>query len=329
VRFLIAIGLFFLLLAGGSLALYGSIREKHPVPSVRLTIPQGEPQRLTLRRLGEGGFLRGSFFFRILSHVSFLPPFQSGTYRFSEPLSDLEVIRKLTRGEIELVRVTIPEGVTAEEIAGVLERAEIVRAEGFLLATRSPRILERFSIPATEAEGYLFPDTYFFPVNARAEVVVERMIANFFSHLPTDIVPRAERVGLTLHQAVILASIIQKETYLPEEMPYVSAVFHNRLSRGVRLQADPTAIYRMPGYSGNLTRLHLATYTPYNTYVIRGLPRGPIGNPGLSALESAVNPAPVDYLYFVADGQGRHLFSRSYREHLQYVNRYQRRRPIR
>lgn len=300
-----------------------ALKTPHTVSSVSFYVGKGEAQLVTLRRLETLKVIQHPWILKILTRFKLLPDFHYGSYKFPQVASDYDIIRILARGEVELRKVTIPEGVTMEEIAHLLAAQEITTATAFLEAARHPRILARFSLPASEAEGYLFPDTYWFPVSTAAEKVVGKLIENFFAHLPSDYAARATAVGLTLHEAVILASVIQKESYNPTEMPLVSAVFHNRLRKGMRLQADPSAIYRMPGYAGNLTRLHLRTYTPYNTYVIFGLPQGPIGNPGLSALLSAVLPAPVDYLYFVARGDGTHVFSSTYREHRAYVEQYQ------
>ncbi|RMF17161.1 MAG: endolytic transglycosylase MltG [Candidatus Dadabacteria bacterium] len=295
----------------------------HDIAPPSLTVDQGATLRQVLREGAKAGVFRTPRFTEWLARLTGNDIPRAGTYRLPDNGSDFDVVRLLHRGAIETTTVTLLEGWTALEYANALSRAGIVSRDAFIDATRNPDLLQRYGIKATEAEGYLFPETYRFAPRLDADTVADVLVRTFFSRLPATYATMAERVGLSLHDAVILASIIQKETYIPEEMPKVSAVFHNRLRRSMRLQADPTAIYRMPGYNGNLTRKHLRTPTPYNTYVIRGLPAGPICNPGLDALLAAVRPANSDALYFVATQDGKHVFSRTLREHNRAVRKHQ------
>jgi len=297
----------------------------HPVPPYSFWVSPGKGKKEILKELKDQGYI-GNFYLSWIFSKYFLTTFKKGRYTFSSPMSDWEVLVRLHQGKVDLVPVTFPEGIGMEEMGEILEKAGVVKKEEFLSACEDRKILSRFSISANSAEGYLFPDTYFFPVSHSPAKVVEEMITTFFRKIPPSLPERIEKRGFTFHEGVILASIIQKETYLPEEMPLISAVFQNRLRKGIRLEADPTAIYRMPGYKGNLTRKHLQTYTPYNTYRIFGLPAGPIGNPGLWALLSVAEPATVDYLFFVSRGDGTHVFSKTYKDHLRFVEIYQKSR---
>lgn len=298
----------------------------HDVTPQSFTIEPGWTLRTTLKRAAAAGAIRTPRFSEWTARIAGVAAPKAGRYTLPAFASDMDLIRRWHRGEVATVPVTIPEGWTAAEIAAALEKANILPASEFLAATRDTRLAQRYGIPASEVEGYLFPETYQFAPGLPATAAAAAMLETFFARLPADFGARATDVGLTPHQAVILASIIQAETYIPDEMPMVSAVYHNRLRKGMRLQADPTAIYRMPDYDGNLTRAHLGTRTPYNTYVIDGLPAGPIGNPGAAALAAAVSPATTDALFFVATGAGRHVFSRTYAEHQRNVERYQLRR---
>lgn len=252
---------------------------------------------------------------------------KAGRYRLPARASDWQILRMLDEGRLATVAVTVPEGLTVREIALLVEEAGVAAADEIVDAARDGSLLERYGVPATYAEGYFFPETYRFAEGVGGRAVVEAMLAMFRARVPPDYDARAKAVGLEgEYAAVILASIIERETSLAEEMPRVSAVYHNRLRIGMRLQADPTAIYGMPGYDGNLTHRHLQTRTPWNTYRISGLPATPIANPGEKALWAAVEPGPWRDLYFVARGDGSHDFSTTYTEHARKVERWQIRR---
>jgi UPF0755 protein len=220
----------------------------------------------------------------------------------------------------------LPEGLTAAEIAVRLEAATLVRANEFLAVTRDPAVAREFEVEGTGLEGYLFPETYRMPHGLSAKRVARVLVDQFraqWAPLEAD----AKARGLGLQQVVTLASIVEKETGAAEERPLVASVFWNRLGRGMRLESDPTTIYGIPDFDGNLRRAHLEDETnPWNTYRIVGLPPTPIANPGAASLAAVVRPAASEYLYFVAKGDGTHIFSRSYAEHLVNVTRYQRRR---
>lgn len=247
-----------------------------------------------------------------------------GLYRFEGAVSPRSVLDGLVRGRTVVYKVTFPEGFTVREIGARLERRGLVTPERFAAVVSDPALLMPLGVDSME--GYLFPTTYHFRAMAREEEIVKTMFAEFKDTFTPEMEARAKKLGLNRHELLTLASIIEKEGGPGYEMPVVSAVFHNRLKRGMRLQSDPTVIYGLENFNGNLTRADLRTPGPYNTYKIKGLPPGPIANPGLAAIKAALYPADVGFLYFVSRNDGSHHFSRSLREHNVAVRKYQKNR---
>jgi UPF0755 protein len=246
-----------------------------------------------------------------------------GEYDIRGPVRPVDLVARLAGPPSLVRRVTVPEGLTTAETARLLADAGLGSAESFRCLLADPRFLAAFGLPAAGAEGYLFPDTYPFPRAASPMRILGTMIARFRAVVTPDIAARAKAHGLTLEQAVVLASMIEEETSLPDERRLISAVFQNRLHLGMRLQSDPTVLYgRADPTDRRITRADLRRATPHNTYVISGLPPTPISSPGLASIEAAVDPAPVDYLYFVARGDGSHQFSRTLGAHRRAVARY-------
>jgi UPF0755 protein len=251
---------------------------------------------------------------------------QAGEYRFAAPVSARRVTDMLARGEVALWPVTFPEGLTIAEMAEAFERAKLGPASGFVEAARAADPIRDLDPLAADLEGYLFPETYSLPRGAGAGRLVGLMVAGFRDAFGHALRQEAERLGLTVRQAVTLASLIEKETAKPAERALVSAVYHNRLRLGMRLQCDPTVIYalaREGRYTGNLRRTDLDLDSPYNTYRYAGLPPGPIAAPGRASLDAAVRPARVDYLYFVSRNDGSHVFASTLSEHNANVRRFQ------
>jgi UPF0755 protein len=245
-----------------------------------------------------------------------------GRAAFLAAARDPALLQALLEGRGRSVGVTIPEGWRLEQIADRLAAAGLCGREAFLAAARDPVLLREAGIAAPSAEGFLFPETYSFPQPAEPADIVRAMHRQF-AKVWAELTAGAPPANLTPLQAVTLASIVERETAAPAERPLVAAVFLNRLRIGMPLQADPTVIYGISGFDGNLRRRDLARPNPYNTYVIRGLPPGPIAGPGRTSLAAVLRPAPVDYLYFVARADGTHQFSRTLREHNQAVQRFQ------
>lgn len=260
---------------------------------------------------------------------------QAGDYELGPSMNMTEIISKLHRGLIKATRVTIPEGWRLEEIADLLDRKGIFRKGDFLAAIRGDFAYAFLKgRPAgASLEGYLFPDTYEIrPLHTPADYV-EMMLANFQSKYAPAMAEAAARKGLTAHQVVTLASIVEREAVRADERPVIASVFLNRLRQDMPLYADPTIQYALAndpasvarwGYwKEALTRLDLDLSSPYNTYRVGGLPPGPIANPGLASIKAVLEPANTNYLYFVARGDGSHAFAATKDEHDRNVARYQ------
>ena len=293
------------------------------VVAVRVRIDPGMSATEAVGRLAEAGvFVRRGpavLALRIWGQPGLL---KAGTYRLEGTYRPVDVFRMLAEGRVEQVSVTLPEGLTAREMAGILERAGITDAGAFAALAYDPGAPGRWGLPGPSLEGFLFPDTYRFARGLPPDRVVSVLVGRFLE-VAEPLRADAERLGLDLLGWVTLASMVEAEAARDEERPLVAAVFLNRLRRGMRLESDPTVIYGLRDFDGNLTRAHLETDHPYNTYTRTGLPPGPICNPGRASLEAAARPAGVDFLYFVSRNDGTHVFSRTYREHLRWVERFQ------
>ena len=245
-----------------------------------------------------------------------------GEYVITTALSPLELLVRLTGPPDPVHPVTIPEGLTVREIVHVLAENGFGAEESFLCLLDDPVFLASEDLPPTGAEGYLFPDTYTFTPATPQERILRTMLHRFRDVFGPRLAVRAADLGLSVQQAVTLASIVEEETARPEERRLVAAVFLNRLRVGMPLQSDPTVLYGRTDGGRTITRSDLARPTPYNTYTISGLPPAPIANPGRASLEAAVDPAKVDYLYFVARGDGSHEFTSTLAAHHAAVARY-------
>jgi UPF0755 protein len=249
---------------------------------------------------------------------------QAGEYELSGAMPAEEILTILAEGRVKTYEVAIPEGLTAREIAQRMAEAGIADAGAFLAVVHAPGSAARFGVEGPGLEGYLYPETYRFPRGLPAEAVVRVLVEHFHAAWAEVASAAAER-DLSMRRAVTLASIVEKETGEASERPMIASVFHNRLARGMRLESDPTTIYGIPEFDGNLRRRDLENgNNPYNTYMIQGLPPGPIANPGADALRAVTSPAASSYLFFVSRNDGTHIFSRSYEEHERNVDRYQR-----
>ena len=251
---------------------------------------------------------------------------KAGEYQLSTGLRPGELLNKIIRGEVRLHQITFPEGYTLKQMAELLEASKLVNAERFIAAATDPPFVRSLSIPAASLEGYLFPDTYRFARGLPVETVLRSFVTMFNQHFGPVQEEQARKLGFTRHQVVILASVVEKETAAAEERPLIAGVFLNRLRKRIRLQSDPTVIYGLRNFDGNLTRAHLQKDTPYNTYTRRGLPIGPICNPGAASIQAVLNPTSSPYLYFVAKKDGTHHFSTNLVEHNAAVLRHQKRR---
>jgi UPF0755 protein len=250
---------------------------------------------------------------------------RAGEYELSANLSSRQILDHLVQGRVRTLEVVIPEGLAAREIAQRLEAAGLAEVESFLAAVHDPEFVASLGVEGSSLEGYLFPETYQLARGLAAREVARALVEQFQA-VWIEIEPRANERDLDMADVVTLASIVEKETGAPEERPLIASVFLNRLARGMRLESDPTTIYGISDFDGNLTRAHLEDASNvYNTYQIEALPPGPIASPGAESLRAVVDPAESEYLFFVSRNDGTHVFSRSYREHTNAVNRYQRR----
>ena len=220
-------------------------------------------------------------------------------------------------------KLTIPEGLTITEIAGRIEKAGYCSRQAFIELCNDPQVVASFHIKGKSLEGFLYPDTYFFPGQTDCRTVAEAMVDRFKTVFTEEWRNRAKALGMNVYEVVTLASIIEKETGDASERPVIASVFHNRLKKKMRLESDPTVIYGIKNFDGNIRRIHLRTVTPYNTYQIKGLPAGPIANPGALAIKAALYPAETDYLFFVSKKDTTHYFSKTIKEHNRAVRKYQ------
>ncbi len=253
---------------------------------------------------------------------------KAGEYSLDLPLSAKNILEVLTEGSVYLHSITIPEGLIIEEIADLLEYEGFAEKTEFLQVASDTSLISSLDQQAENLEGYLFPETYRFAKGTTSEEIVSALVIQFMQVYNQELRDRAEEMGISAREVVILASLIEKETSLPEERALVSAVFHNRLRKGMKLDCDPTIIYVLKKegrFKDRLRTKDLRIDSPYNTYLYPGLPPGPIANPGGESLEAALYPAGVDFLYFVSKNDGSHHFSRTFREHQNAVNKYQHR----
>lgn len=310
-----------------AVVVFFNYRLEHPPGAARSTdevvvdIPLGTSTAEIFRRLEAAGVVEDArlaeVYYRLHRRRT---PLQAGEYRFLRPMPIDEIINRMGRGDVVRHSIVVPEGLTADETFALFWRQGIGGPDGFRAALVETELVPGMTPGVTDLEGFLFPDTYVVTRSTSARQIVDRMVANFREHFTPDLQRRAARLGLTVRQAVTLASIVQKETSIRDESPLVAGVYWNRLKRGMRLQADPTVIYAMKRdkrWTGTLYRSDYDYDSPYNTYRIDGLPPGPICNPGLDALRAAVTPASTSFLYFVADPlTGRHDFSTTFDQHL-------------
>ena len=283
--------------------------------------------KTTAADLHDRGIIQNAFKFNLYARIKgYDKKIKAGEYRLKPAYSPREILEIMVSGKVQLYKITIPEGYNLVQIADMMPEAGLGPADDFLAAANDDALTGEHSISGGSFEGYLFPDTYHFPKGVSPEKIIQTMVRRFREVFTSAWEGRARERKMTVHQVVTLASIIEKETGAPSERPVISSVFHNRLKKNMRLASDPTVIYGIKDFDGNLTRKHLRTPTPYNTYLIKGLPPGPIASPGKAALEAALYPAETDYLFFVSRKDRTHQFSSNLKDHQKAVRKYQLRR---
>jgi UPF0755 protein len=325
VRTLITLFLVVVLAVGGWLAWQVYVPMSPPA-NTSLLLHSGYSTRRIAAELKAAGVIRSELVFRVWHELHPKPSLKAGEYRFERAATLPQVYERIARGDIYFHVVTIPEGYTMFDIAKVMEEAGLGSAADFLhVAETETQLISDLAPEATSLEGYLFPNTYQFTRTQSLEEMAAAMVHQF------RVV--AQQIGLgvgpnsDVPSVVTMASIVEKETAAPEERARVASVYYNRLAQKMALDADPSVIYAelLAGtYQGSLHHDDLAVDSPYNTYRFPGLPPGPIGNPGRSALQAALHPDSTDFLYFVSDDNGHHRFARSLEEHNRNVAAYRR-----
>ena len=293
----------------------------------RVTLPPGTPFGAVTDSLAAHGVVPNRLVFKILARVRGVDrAVQAGIYEFAPGLSPWEVLDILKRGKAAAQRLTVPEGLTIEEIASLAaERLDISR-DSMLAAARDGAVASTvLGYPVRSFEGFLRPETYSLPLVIGATDLVRVMVEGFKSDWKPEWNTQLAALGMSQLQLVTLASIVEGEARVDDERETIAGVYHNRLRIGMALQADPTVQYAIALKTGQRkTRLYTKDYqfpSPYNTYLHRGLPPGPVNSPGRRSIEASLYPAKVPYLYFVAGPDGRHVFSRTYTEHLRAIAR--------
>lgn len=290
--------------------------------TVSITVEPGDSMSRVVQRLNEAKLIEDGkglpFLAKLLGKDRHI---QVGRYDFEKGVTLHRIFTRLISGDVALKQVTIPEGRTIKQIAGILKREIQIDSSEFVRVAMDSLLANSTGIPASNLEGYLFPDTYKLSWGTSAEKVVHIMVDQFKTILTGSLLRRAEEIGLSLPEAVTLASLIEAEAKAEEEREIISAVYHNRLRRGMLLQSCPTIIYVLPEVELPLLLKDLKVDSPYNTYKYPGLPPGPICNPGKACILAALYPADVNYLYFVSKGDGTHIFSATLTEHNRAKNK--------
>ena len=266
--------------------------------------------------LSEAGLIKNKpLFYGLAALKRAARSIRAGEYEFSTAQTPLDLVNKLIRGEIKYYRVTIPEDTSLKEIAARLKEFKLIDGEAFLELASDREFLSSQGIHARSIEGYLFPDTYFLTRSMSTRQIMRTMVDRFRNKITPQMIQKAALKGMSLHQLVTFASVVGKETGYSAEKPMIAAVFYNRMKIGMPLQSDPTAVYDLKDFDGVVLRSHYRRESPYNTYVIKGLPPGPISSPGLDSFQAVLKPAEVDYLYFVSQKDGTHFFSSTLNQH--------------
>lgn len=287
---------------------------------------------MTLRKISNSledrNLIRNAISFQLLAYLQKKQgQIQAGEYELSPSMTPKEILLKVTSGKTVLHAVTIPEGYRITEIADLLAERGLADREKFIRQTRDMESIQSLGIPGNSLEGYLFPETYHFSKNTPEQKIIQKMTDTFKKRVADlELMNRAKVLNLSLHQVIILASIIEKETGLDKERKTISSVFHNRLKINMLLQTDPSVIYAIQSFDGNIRKKDLSIDSPYNTYKYKGLPPGPIASPGLQSIIAALDPSETGFLYFVSRKDGSHQFSLNLPDHNLAVQKYQLRR---
>jgi UPF0755 protein len=288
-----------------------------------VSFPPGSGIRKLAGELKSRGVIRSSWHFILVTRLrGDSHRLKAGDYRFNDGMTPDVILKKLVAGDVDYLKFSLPEGYSIHQAAELLEQKGYFTRAGFLEKCRDTALLNRLGLNGPSVEGYLYPATYNLSRGGSEEQLISQMVVQFEKKYAELAAAGGAEAGLSRHAVVTLASLIEKEAVSAEEKPLIASVFHNRLRIGMPLQSDPTAVYGVRAFAGKVTRADIERRSPYNTYLIQGLPPGPIGNPGSDALAAALHPAATQYLYFVARQDGTHQFSRTLEEHNRAVRRY-------
>lgn len=304
--------------------IFASIPNNIDNQRLNIVVKSGTGLNSISEMLNKQGIINSRYLF-LLCSMLYGGKLIAGEYELTRDMSTIGIVRKMGNGERKVYVLKIVEGYNIYNIAKALEKADIMKAEEFLSTAKNPAFLSSLGISADSLEGYLAPETYFYS----REVDVQRLLGkiakrtiNIFSD--EGIKRRMKELNLDIHKILTIASMIEKEARYKDEKPVISAVFHNRLKKGMSLDCDPTVIYGTGRFDSPITKTDLLAYTPYNTYRFKGLPKGPICSPDYTSIMAALYPAKVNYIYFVSKNDGTHVFSEDMRDHNRFVSMYQR-----
>jgi UPF0755 protein len=319
----IVITVFFLFVVTQTLIFAGIPRENNG-EQANVIVKSGTGLWDIAGKLKDEGLIFSSTLF-VLCTLPYRGKLIAGEYTLRKDMSIIDIVQRLGRGERNIYALKIIEGHNLYNIAESIGKSVIMGNEDFLLLAKNQGFLQKVGITGDSLEGYLAPDTYYYSKEVDVDVFIGAIVKKTFKYFEKeDIKKRMGNLNFDIHKTLTLASIIEREAKLKDEKPVISAVFHNRLKRGMSLDADPTVIYGTKAFNEPIKKTDLTTYTPYNTYTFSGLPKGPICNPDRNSITAALYPASVDYLYFVSKNDGTHVFSRDMDEHNRFVALYQR-----
>lgn len=291
--------------------------------TIRVSVKQGMTAHGVAQLLEKQGVITDARKFYLFCRVHKAgQKLQAGDYAFSSSLTPAQILERINQGKVLQYRVTFPEGSSLWDVAKILEQKGLGSGKKIIEKASSPSFIQSLGFDLPSLEGYLFPETYLFKPSQNEASILETMVRQFQLNFPEEWKKRTEEIGLTVHQVVILASLVESEARVDSERPLIAAVFLNRLKRDMPLQSDPTAVYDLPDFSGPVMKEHLKRQTPYNTYQKKGLPIGPICNPGIKSIEAVLYSQEVPYLYFVSNNDGTHRFSETLGDHNRAVRDY-------
>jgi UPF0755 protein len=321
-KILISVAVLFVVLGVG----WSSFLRLNAAPSAQgearlFTVDQGASVYRIAKSLHRDGHIRSHRFFILLVRLrSQATRIKAGEYLLEPSYTMTRIIDILTAGAVVTQKFTIPEGLHINQIAEVLQESDVVGMDEFIAAANNPRMAAKYRVPFENVEGFLFPDTYIVAKGLSGEQIVSIMVERFFEKIHE--IPFIDYSGEELRRAVIIASLVEREAMIDSERPVIAAVFYNRLLHEKRLESCATVQYILGKPKERLLFSDLKVESPYNTYLHKGLPPGPISNPGIDSIRAALSPADVDYLFFVSKGDGSHHFSKNYKEHLEAIERY-------